>query len=140
MLRVFKNPLVRIAILVSCMIISISSAQKLNNSGATSIEPVSSGIVWGYVDVQALAVLFFGVVVIGLEVFLVYKLRTMWSSMDAIKVIGITLIITAVLFAAILGYSLGENMLTAIVGLLGTLAGYLLASTGSEGRASREEH
>jgi hypothetical protein len=70
----------------------------------------------------SIIVLSFGFVIVLIEVFLI-KLRRI-SSEDSIKFITITLIITSTLFLITAGYS--NNQIAPAVGLLGTIAGYLL--------------
>jgi hypothetical protein len=70
----------------------------------------------------SLSVLAFGIIVLGLEVFLVWKHMV---SQDAIvKFIIVTLIITSTLFLITAGYD--NNQIAPAMGLLGTIAGYLL--------------
>ena len=72
--------------------------------------------------VLSIAVLVFGLIIILLEIFLI-KTRQI-SSEDSIKFIVITLIITSTLFLITAGYS--NDQIAPAVGLLGTIAGYLL--------------
>lgn len=70
----------------------------------------------------SMAVLIFGLIIIFLEIFLIRSRKL--SSEDTIKFITITLIITATLFLITAGYS--NDQIAPAVGLLGTIAGYLL--------------
>jgi asparagine N-glycosylation enzyme membrane subunit Stt3 len=70
----------------------------------------------------SLTVLGFGLLVILLEIFLIRTNKI--SSEDTIKFIIITLIITSTLFLITAGYS--NDQIAPAVGLLGTIAGYLL--------------
>ena len=70
----------------------------------------------------SLTVLVFGLIIILLEIFLIKSKRI--SSEDTIKFIIITLIITSTLFLITAGYS--NDQIAPAVGLLGTIAGYLL--------------
>ena len=70
----------------------------------------------------SIIVLSFGFIIVLIEVFLI-KIRRI-SSEDSIKFITITLIITSTLFLITAGYS--NNQIAPAVGLLGTIAGYLL--------------
>lgn len=72
--------------------------------------------------VLSISVLIFGLLIILLEIFLI-KTRQI-SSEDSIKFIVITLIITSTLFLITAGYS--NDQIAPAVGLLGTIAGYLL--------------
>jgi hypothetical protein len=70
----------------------------------------------------SMTILVFGLIVIGLEVYLI-KTRKL-NPDDTIKFIVITLIITSTLFLITAGYS--NDQIAPAVGLLGTIAGYLL--------------
>ncbi len=70
----------------------------------------------------SIIVLSFGLLVVLIEVFLIRTRRI--SSEDSIKFITITLIITSTLFLITAGYS--NDQIAPAVGLLGTIAGYLL--------------
>lgn len=81
------------------------------------LKPLSS---WEFA--LSLIVLGFGALVLVLEVFLVFKNRI--SEGDVVKFIVVTLIITATLFLITAGYN--NNQIAPAMGLLGTIAGYLL--------------
>jgi hypothetical protein len=72
--------------------------------------------------VLSITVLIFGLIIILLEIFLIRSKKI--SSDDSIKFITITLIITSTLFLITAGYS--NDQIAPAVGLLGTIAGYLL--------------
>jgi hypothetical protein len=76
-------------------------------------------------------VLSFGLLVIMGELIMVKKMRATWTPYSVIRMLGLTLIIITAL-ALVLG-SQAEKQITAVIGLLGTLAGYLL------GKESREQ-
>ena len=76
-------------------------------------------------------VLGFGLIVIISELVIVKKMRATWTPYSVIRIIGLTLIIVAAL--AVVLCSQADKQITAIIGLLGTLAGYLL------GKESREQ-
>ena len=73
-------------------------------------------------------VLLFGFVIVTLEMILV-RLNKLESD-DAIKFILITLIVTSTLFLITAGYS--NNQIAPAMGLLGTIAGYLLGKQKNE--------
>ena len=81
------------------------------------LKPISS---WEFA--LSLIVLGFGILVLAFEVFLVLKLRI--SEDNTVKFIIVTLIITATLYLITAGYD--NNQIAPAVGLLGTIAGYLL--------------
>jgi hypothetical protein len=70
----------------------------------------------------SIVVLVFGLVIILLEIYLIKNRKI--SAEDAIKFVTITLIITSTLFLITAGYS--NDQIAPAVGLLGTIAGYLL--------------
>ena len=70
----------------------------------------------------ALIVLIFGFLVLTLEVILVFKQKI--KEENILKFIIVTLIITATLFLIAAGYN--NNQIAPAMGLLGTIAGYLL--------------
>jgi len=70
----------------------------------------------------SIIILVFGLILVGLEIFLIKSRKI--SSDDTIKFIIITLIITSTLFLITAGYS--NDQIAPAVGLLGTIAGYLL--------------
>lgn len=74
------------------------------------------------------AVLLFGFLIIAMEMVLT-KLNKI-DSHDSIKFILITLIITGTLFLITAGYS--NNQIAPAMGLLGTIAGYLLGKQKTE--------
>jgi len=70
----------------------------------------------------SVSVLIFGLIIIFIENSLIKKLKI--DSEDTIKIIVITLIIVGTLFLITAGYS--NNQIAPAMGLLGTIAGYLL--------------
>jgi len=70
----------------------------------------------------SIIILTFGLILVGLEIFLIKSRKI--SSDDTIKFVIITLIITSTLFLITAGYS--NDQIAPAVGLLGTIAGYLL--------------
>ncbi len=76
----------------------------------------------------SLGVLGFGLAVIFAQVFLLSKRDEDESLTDALKYMSVTLIIVGSLFLVTAGY--GNEQIAPIIGLLGTVAGYLLGRTG----------
>jgi len=70
----------------------------------------------------SITVLVFGILVISLEIYLIRSNKI--SSEDTVKFIIITLIIISTLYLITAGYN--NNQIAPAVGLLGTIAGYLL--------------
>lgn len=88
-----------------------------DDSGSKIVSPLSR-----LEFILSITVLGFGLLIILLEIFLIKTNRI--SSEDSIKFIVITLIITSTLFLITAGYS--NDQIAPAVGLLGTIAGYLL--------------
>jgi len=76
----------------------------------------------------SLGVLVFGAVIISLEILVMLK-RSMYWDIWSFKILGLTLVIVAGLFLIVAGYS--QNQAAPMMGLLGTVAGYLLAKEGA---------
>jgi small-conductance mechanosensitive channel len=88
---------------------------------STDLVPTkSSQEVW-----LSLGVLLFGMVVILAQAFLISKREEPLS--ESLKYLGVTLIIVGSLFLVTAGY--GNSQIAPIIGLLGTVAGYLLGRT-----------
>lgn len=83
----------------------------------------------------SLIVLGFGAMVLGLEVFLVLKRKIKEDNL--VKFIIVTLIITATLFLITAGYD--NNQIAPAMGLLGTIAGYLLGKQEKESSDEKED-
>ena len=71
----------------------------------------------------SIGVLVFGALLMGLEVLVMLKQNKYWDAWS-FKILGLTLVITAGLFLVVAGYS--QNQIAPMMGLLGTVAGYLL--------------
>ena len=78
-----------------------------------------------------LTILGFGFLVIIGELILVKFMKARWTPYSVIRMLGLTLIIITAL--ALVAGSQVEAQITAVIGLLGTVAGYLL------GKDSKEE-
>lgn len=74
----------------------------------------------------SLGVLGFGLILITLQVLVMLKLGKGWGP-ASIRVVGLTLVVVAGLFLITAGYS--ENQAAPMVGLLGTITGYLLGKS-----------
>ena len=74
----------------------------------------------------SLGLLLFGIIILGLEITLTLQIAKRWSQ-SSIRLIGLTLVILAGLFLITAGYS--QQQIAPMIGLLGTIAGYLLGKT-----------
>lgn len=134
-----KNFVLRVLLLAATCMPVLSAAQDSNNSGMESYTQLSEPVTMqppardtplspGEFTLS-MSVLAFGLVIILLEIFLVRSKKI--GAEDTIKFITITLIITATLFLITAGYS--NDQIAPAVGLLGTIAGYLLGRAQSGG-------
>jgi hypothetical protein len=80
------------------------------------------------------AVLGFGLFAIALEIALMLRLKKGWG-VQAIRIVGITLVLTSGLFLIVTGYS--QEQIAPMIGLLGTIIGFLLGKT-SDGTKEKD--
>ena len=80
-------------------------------------------------------VLIFGIVVISLCAWLMRSSRP--TSEAILRVFGTVLIITGALFLVVAGYT--DKQMAPVMGLLGTLAGYLLGKSPPQGEGQSED-
>ena len=73
--------------------------------------------------VLSIAVLVFGLLIAVASMFVTLKREKGWGPLST-QIVGLTLVITAGLFLITAGYS--QDQIAPMVGLLGTIAGYLL--------------
>jgi hypothetical protein len=73
----------------------------------------------------SVGVLVFGLVVLGMIVLL--RLKAASAESTTFRLFGLTLVITAGLFLIVAGYS--QQQIAPMMGLLGTVAGYLLGKS-----------
>jgi hypothetical protein len=84
---------------------------------------------WTAIEVVlSVAILLFGLCVLCMETFLVLKTAgtKTWDATSISRITGLTLIITSGLTLVTAGYS--SEQMSPVMGLLGTIAGYLLGS------------
>lgn len=79
----------------------------------------------------SIGVLGFCVLVLGLEVLVMLRTRVTWGP-TTVRIFGLTLVINSGLFLITAGYS--QDQIAPMMGLLGTIAGYLLARTEPKAR------
>ena len=73
---------------------------------------------------MTILILGFGLLVIISELIMVKKMQATWSPYSVIRMLGLTLIVISAL--VLVAGSQVQAQITAVIGLLGTLAGYLL--------------
>lgn len=75
----------------------------------------------------SLGILVFGLILCLVEIFVLFKKKDVCWDQSTIRVFGLTLVIVFGAFLITAGYS--EYQIASMMGLLGTVAGYLLAKT-----------
>lgn len=103
-------------------------------NGAVDASPAAHGMEWWSTTNAATMcalVLLFGVFVMSLSTWLLKQGR---SANDVLRVFGTVLVIMSTTFLVVAGYS--ERQITAPIGLLGTIAGYLLGRDSDKGDRS----
>ncbi|MAD14800.1 MAG: hypothetical protein CL579_01780 [Alteromonadaceae bacterium] len=84
---------------------------------------------WSSIEiVLTVSILIFTLVLIGIEFFIINKADKTWSPTSIMRLIGLTLIICLSTLLVVAGY--GKEQLSAVLGLLGVIAGYLLGNNG----------
>jgi len=78
-------------------------------------------------------VLLFGAFIILLEFSVMLRLKKGWGT-NSIRITGISLVVIAGLFLIVAGYS--QNQIAPMMGLLGTIAGFLMGKTDNKPPAS----
>lgn len=78
----------------------------------------------------SLAVLGFGLIILVLQMAVMLKLGKGWGP-NAIRISGLTLVVICGVFLITAGYS--QDQIAPMIGLLGTIAGYLLGKSEREG-------
>jgi len=76
----------------------------------------------------SLGVLLFGIVILVLEVFVLLRQKQGWG-VNSTRIVGLTLVVIAGVFLITAGYS--ESQIAPMIGLLGTIVGYLLGKSDS---------
>ena len=77
----------------------------------------------------SIGVLVFGAIIMLAEICLMIKQNKYWDSWS-LKILGLTLVLVSGLFLIVAGYS--QDQTAPMMGLLGTVAGYLLGSEGKD--------
>ena len=99
-----------------------NTAQNQSQSPSTSRDWTSIEIV------LSVAVILFGLIIMGIQTFLMVKLDDLeWTPSAILRFHGLTMIITAGLLILTASYS--QQQMAPVLGLLGTIAGYLLGSS-----------
>lgn len=83
---------------------------------------------------RSAGILLFGIAAIILELIVVLFQEAVWNPGDCVRLVGLTVIVTFVVYLAVGYYNVEAsdnlNSFTAIIGFLGTIAGYLAGSMG----------
>jgi ABC-type xylose transport system permease subunit len=116
----------------------VKKAEEAASAAANSQIPVQVGKQWWRADEAmtiSASVLIFGVLVM---VLMTIALRKTSLSPDSIlRLFGTTIIITGALFLIVAGYT--ETQMGPVMGLLGTIAGYLLGKNSNSPSASHKD-
>jgi len=89
---------------------------------------------FAHARVMSIAVLVYSTIIISLLVSVAFRSGQWWTPMS-FKLTALTIIISASLFLMTAGYN--ENQLTPVIGLFGTIAGYILGQ-GSSALVARQ--
>jgi small-conductance mechanosensitive channel len=132
------NIIILLSLMATCVLAQPDLVESVPNAPPTSenmeqqegvnLPPVSTELVPTKSSQEvwlSLGVLLFGMVVILAQAFLISKREEPLS--ESLKYLGVTLIIVGSLFLVTAGY--GNSQIAPIIGLLGTVAGYLLGRT-----------
>jgi hypothetical protein len=88
---------------------------------------VSSGREWTSIEiVLSVAILVFALVIFLFQTIVMAKLKLEWTPSNILRFYGLTLIISGGLLLVVAGYS--DQQIAPVIGLLGTIAGYLLGA------------
>jgi hypothetical protein len=79
-------------------------------------------------------ILLFGLVVLSLEVIVLLKQKQGWGA-NSTRIVGLTLVVVSGVFLITAGYS--ESQIAPMIGLLGTIVGYLLGKSDTPTKQSR---
>jgi hypothetical protein len=101
-------------------------SDKADSTTATTVQKTSADVDWWSVqDAMTISasVLVFGCFIMLLATILLYRGTT---SHDVLKLFGTMIIVISAVFLVVAGYS--DTQIAPVIGLLGTIAGYLLGS------------
>jgi len=82
----------------------------------------------------SLGVLLFGLIILGLEVGVLLRQNQGWG-INSTRIVGLTLVVVSGVFLITAGYS--ETQIAPMIGLLGTIVGYLLGKSDSPSKPSK---
>jgi hypothetical protein len=108
----------------------LKSKIKYDNSNLEVQTSNENSIWWSTTEAMTMSasVLVFGVIVIGI---IAYLIRIGSNTEELLKVFGTSLIIIYAIFLVVAGYS--DEQMAPVIGLLGTIAGYILGRSSSRG-------
>jgi hypothetical protein len=115
------------------LLILLFESAVLHCAYSDELPPIHEGSMTYFPDqVQAsfilsIAVLVFGLILCVVEIFVLFKKKEICWDQSSIRVLGLTMVIVFGVFLITAGYS--EYQIASMMGLLGTVAGYLLAKT-----------
>ncbi len=104
-------------------------------SASAQQAPEHASRAWTNVEVYlSIAILAFGLAVLLLQTVLITRAQPTWHPKSILRMMGLTLIIAAGLFLITAGYS--ADQVSPMMGLLGTIAGYLLGAGEAGGKGA----
>jgi hypothetical protein len=110
-------------------------AAKYRNSHAQEIQITQQAWTPELVKTMGFGFLVFATIVL---VLMTWSMRRVRSHVAVLRAFGLLLIITAAVFLIVVGY--GERQISPVLGLLGTIAGYLLGRTADHTESESEAH
>lgn len=102
--------------------------------------PELGGASRSWTDVETMitiCILAFGLLVLIMQSVLCFKLKINWTPFALLQFYGLTLVIIGALVLVTAGYS--DQQIAAVIGLLGTIAGYLLGKTSGDAKVPDTE-
>ncbi|MEL7222207.1 MAG: hypothetical protein AAGJ93_12865 [Bacteroidota bacterium] len=131
------NIIILLSLLATCVFAQPDLVETVPNSPPTATTTPQAGVNLPPVNTELVptkssqevwlsyGVLLFGMVIVLAQAYLISKREEPLS--ESLKYLGVTLIIVGALFLVTAGY--GNSQIAPIIGLLGTVAGYLLGRT-----------
>lgn len=120
-----RSGLLLIIFLLDCLLINMAACQDLppfnENKDSTASQIRQDAFI------LSLSTLVFGLILCLAEIFVIFRKKEVQWDQSTIRVLGLTMIIVFGSFLITAGYS--EYQIASMMGLLGTVAGYLLAKT-----------
>ena len=109
----------------------VEAAKQRDSERVAQMPPKSTntdGRSWSDVEtMMTICILAFGVLTLLLQTLICFRLKIEWTPYSILQFYGLTLVIIGSLLLITAGYS--DQQIAGVIGLLGTIAGYLLGKT-----------